>query len=185
MAKRKETYFDQLPLELPGPARNDGIPKPTRCPDQVTSKGSLTPRYVQSTLRKCNVCMSAALTSSGGDLCTSEGKGSRNPVIVHSGGVCEKPIRGNANNTDPASLIGFCGLRTSVSARSNASTSSSTKEARARTTWWLISSMPLAHPCIGSKRLCGWKDRAVNKFARRVASCVRMAARRVRANGNP
>ena len=40
----KGTYFDQLPLELPGPALNDGIPTPTRGPDQVTSKGILTPR---------------------------------------------------------------------------------------------------------------------------------------------
>ena len=181
----KGTYFDQLPLELPGPARNDGIPTPTRCPDQVTSKGNLTPRYVQSTLRKCNVCTSAALTSSGGDLCTSEGKGSGKPAIVHSGRVCDNPILGNANNMDPASPIGFCGPRTSVSARSNASTSSSTKEARARTFWWLISSMPLAHSCIGFKRLCGWKDRAVNRFVRRVANCVRKTATRVRADGDP
>jgi len=118
-------------------------------------------------------------------LCTSEGKGSGKPAIVHSGRVCENPIRGNANNMDPASPMGLCGPRTSVSARSNASTSSSTKEARARTFWWLISSMPLAHSCIGFKRLCGWKDRAVNRFVRRVANCVRMAATRVRANGDP
>lgn len=131
------------------------------------------------------MCTSAALTSSGGDLCTSEGKGRGNPAIVHSGRVCENPIRGNANNMDPASPIGLCGPRTSVSARSNASMSSSTKVARARTIWWLISSVPLAHSCIKPKRLCGWKDRAVNRFVRRVANCVRMAATRVRANEDP